>query len=51
MWDVLNHHEIWVERPDGGHYVSPPLIVHFVSDHEYAPPAEYVNAVMALKKL
>ena len=48
-WHYLNHHELWVDRPGGGHYVAPSLIAHYVRDHGYAPPAEYVDAVMALE--
>lgn len=48
-WQFLNHHELWVDRAGGGHYVAPSLIAHYVRDHGYAPPAEYVEAVMALE--
>lgn len=48
-WQFLNHHELWVDRAGGGHYVAPSLIAHYVRDHGYAPPGEYLDALMALE--
>ena len=32
---------------DGFLYVAPTLIVHYVEGHQYAPPDEFVRAVIA----
>lgn len=39
--------EIRVEGLSGVIYVAPALIVHYVADHHYAPPQEFVEAVLA----
>lgn len=38
--------EIHVSGPDGT-FVAPTLIVHYVTEHGYCPPPEFVQAVMA----
>jgi hypothetical protein len=40
--------EIRVSGLDGTVYVAPVLIAHYVEAHQYVPPAEFVDAVMAL---
>lgn len=43
---VLGDAEIHI--PAGGRvYVSPNLIIHYVDQHSYQPPAEFVDAVLA----
>ena len=44
---VLGHAEIWVPR-DGGFFAAPDLLIHYIEDHQYAPPAAFVDAVLAL---
>ena len=38
--------EIWVFGADGTTYAAPNLIYHYILDHGYLPPAEFVEAVM-----
>ena len=39
--------EIHVAGPDGVTYVAPALIVHYVARHNYLPPREFIDAVLA----
>ena len=39
--------EIRISDGSGTTYVAPTLIVHYVIEHHYAPPAEFVRAVLA----
>lgn len=39
---------IWIPKEGGGYFVSPSLIPHYIVDHEYAPPAEFIDAVELL---
>jgi hypothetical protein len=32
---------------DGFLYVSPELILHYINDHQYSPPVEFCEAVLA----
>jgi hypothetical protein len=41
----LGQGEIWV-RGVGKTYRAPNLIYHYVADHQYQPPAEFIHAVM-----
>lgn len=41
--------EIRVTGSDGKVYAAPVLIVHYVEAHHYAPPEEFINAVMGKK--
>lgn len=38
--------QIWIFGIADVIYVSPTLILHYVVDHRYLPPAEYIEAVM-----
>ena len=38
---------ICVVGQDSKVYLSPDLIFHYVLDHHYAPPGEYVDAVLS----
>jgi hypothetical protein len=42
----LGHAEIWIFGPDGKSYAAPTLIYHYVTQHHYAPPDEFVHAVL-----
>jgi hypothetical protein len=37
---------VWIPAP-GRVYVAPGMILHYVADHGYAPPAEFIAAVFA----
>jgi hypothetical protein len=41
--------EIRVPGLNGLVYVAPVLVAHYVEAHQYVPPAEFVDAVMALR--
>jgi hypothetical protein len=45
----LGHAEIRVVTPDGRWLAAPTLVVHYVRDHGYRPPEEFVEAVTALR--
>jgi hypothetical protein len=42
----FGHAEIWIFGPDDKTYAAPTLIYHYVTRHRYAPPAEFVQAVL-----
>jgi len=39
--------EVWVEGRDGLTYVAPALVLHYVVEHDYAPPQAFIDAVIA----
>ncbi|MGW2716801.1 DUF7919 family protein [Streptomyces sp. NPDC001492] len=41
----LGHAEIRAVSDDGLLYVAPNLIIHYIVDHLYGPPAEFIDAV------
>ncbi|RSS73348.1 hypothetical protein [Streptomyces sp. WAC06614] len=43
----LGHAEIRATAPDGTLYVAPNLIIHYVQEHGYLPPTQFVEAVRA----
>lgn len=46
---LLGCSEIWIPRKaEEGYYASPSLILHYISEHAYLPPQDYIDAVMAL---
>lgn len=45
----LGSAEIRVIAADGRHLTAPTLVVHYVRDHGYRPPAEFVEAVAAMR--
>lgn len=42
----LGSAEIWVPGVGEVVYCAPNLIIHYVRDHNYQPPADFINAVM-----
>jgi hypothetical protein len=38
--------EIRVESPDGLTFVAPVLVLHYVTEHHYSPPTQFVDAVL-----
>lgn len=42
---LLGTSEIRVFSRDGNVYAAPTLMYHYVADHHYRPPAEFVNAL------
>lgn len=46
-WDVLGHSEFWVQKAPGEYFVAPTLILHLIAEHGYAPPGEFVQALLS----
>lgn len=44
---LLGHAEIRATSSDGVLYVAPNLIIHYIQEHLYMPPPEFVEAVSA----
>ena len=45
-WNNTSNREIWVPTIDVL-YVAPVLILHYVEIHQYKPPDEFIDALMA----
>lgn len=45
----LGHAEIHLVAADGRWLAAPTLVVHYVRDHRYQPPEEFVEAVKAMR--
>lgn len=45
----LGNAEIHVATPDGRWLAAPTLVVHYVRDHGYRPPEEFIEAVKAMR--
>ncbi|MEV4318087.1 hypothetical protein [Actinocrispum sp. NPDC049592] len=43
----LGHAEVHVTGADGVVYAAPTLIVHYIDAHNYRPPQQFIDAVMA----
>jgi len=43
---VLGASEIWIGGKDAVFYAAPSMIIHYVLEHQYCPPVEYIDAVM-----
>lgn len=46
---LLGSAEIWVRGAHGVVYAAPDLIIHYIREHEYLPPREFLDAVLALQ--
>ncbi|HLU11797.1 MAG TPA: VOC family protein [Oceanobacillus sp.] len=44
---ALGSAELWVPAPNGVIYAAPTLIIHYIEDHGYRPPDEFIEAVKA----
>lgn len=44
----LGSAEIWLPRVAGGYFAAPDLLLHYVENHAYMPPAELVESLEAL---
>ncbi|MBC8289282.1 MAG: hypothetical protein H8E37_03095 [Planctomycetes bacterium] len=42
---VTGNGEIWVRGPDGTLYAAPKMILHYVNEHEYLAPRQFIEAV------
>jgi hypothetical protein len=43
---VVGGAEIRVEGPSGARYASPDMIIHYVEEHGYCPPEDYIAGVL-----
>lgn len=43
---VVGHAEIRVQGPSGRRYASPDMIIHYVQEHGYQPPQDFIDGVM-----
>lgn len=43
----VGHGEIRVNGKNGIRYAAPDMIIHYVLDHGYRPPAEFIDAVLS----
>jgi len=53
VWEMFRcgNGELHVRGETGLVYCSPALVVHYVSEHQYQPPPEFVAAVLYQRKL
>lgn len=40
--------EIWIPSIGNGHFASPAIVIHYIIDHSYVPPDEYIQSVLAV---
>lgn len=45
------YYETVVKGKDGTLYLAPSLIFHYITEHQYKPPQEFIEAVLYTKKL
>ena len=43
---LLGHCEIWIPGHNEKIYASPALIIHYIEEHDYCPPEEFMMAAM-----
>lgn len=43
----MGNGEIWAFGGDGNVYVAPTLIYHYITHHQYQPPEQFIQAVLA----
>ncbi|MCA8912093.1 MAG: hypothetical protein KDB82_10330 [Planctomycetes bacterium] len=46
----LGSAEIWVPADDSTVFCAPNLIIHYVKEHRYCPPKQFIDAVMRAAK-
>lgn len=45
---LLGHAEIWIPSINGNFiYASPTLIYHYIDQHNYLPPADYIESLLS----
>ncbi|PSK93114.1 hypothetical protein [Taibaiella chishuiensis] len=43
---ILGHAEVWIPNKERTKiYAAPDLIIHYIKDHSYLPPQEFIDAV------
>jgi hypothetical protein len=43
---VVGGAEIRVDGPSGARYASPDMVIHYVEEHGYRPPDDYIDGVL-----
>jgi hypothetical protein len=53
VWEMFRcgNGEIHVANRSGAIYCAPTLVLHYVSEHQYQPPQEFVDAVLYQREL
>ena len=49
--DRVGGAEVHVKGADGTTYAAPSLIMHYVSEHQYQPPRQFIEAVLYQQRL
>lgn len=44
---ILGSAEIWIKGKDGKTFAAPNLIYHYVAEHDYEPPNEFIDAILS----
>ncbi|WP_413162251.1 hypothetical protein ACL6C3_25220 [Capilliphycus salinus ALCB114379] len=50
-WTKIGNGQIRIRGEDGLWYVAPTMIYHYVYEHNYHPPDEFINAVLNPKEI
>lgn len=45
--DAMGTGEVWVKSKEGITYIAPIMIYHYIVQHKYLPPSEFINAVLS----
>lgn len=45
----LGSSEIWIPGKEGRVYAAPDLLIHYIESHQYEPPQEFMEAVLAVE--
>ena len=45
---ILGAAELWIPSEQGKIFAAPDLVIHYLRDHSYAPPDEFIVAVLRL---
>lgn len=45
----LGSSEIWIPGKKGRVYAAPDLVLHYIESHQYLPPQEFIEAVLAIE--
>jgi hypothetical protein len=39
--------EVWIPKQGGGFFAAPSMLIHYVEEHQYVPPRDFVDALMS----
>jgi hypothetical protein len=48
VWEMFRsgNGEVHIQGENGQRYAAPSLVVHYVSEHQYQPPSQFIEAVL-----